>query len=162
MTGDSDLAAGEGLFTGEARAGEGPGPEPPAGAPVEAEEAEGRGRGQGWAGSTGGLGGAAVWQGKQGSAPCPGPTGQLEAPAQRPLPSPAAQTDQRAHRGPQGHAHEPCLQKRGSPAGPQGHVRAPCKRCLHIWADVGFFFFFFLLFPAFSSNFLEFSIVETS
>ena len=90
MTGDSDLAAGEGLFTGGARAGEGPGPEPPAGAPVEAEEAEGRGRGQGWAGSTGGLGGAAVWQGKQGSAPCPGPTGQLEAPAQRPLPLPSS------------------------------------------------------------------------
>lgn len=42
MTGDSDLlAAEEGLFTGEARAGEGPGPEPLAGAMAEAEEAGG-------------------------------------------------------------------------------------------------------------------------
>lgn len=42
MTGDSDLlAAEEGLFTGEARAGEGPGPEPPAGAMAEAEEVGG-------------------------------------------------------------------------------------------------------------------------
>lgn len=39
MTGDSDLlAAEEGLFTGEARAGEGPGPEPLVGTPVEVEE----------------------------------------------------------------------------------------------------------------------------
>lgn len=104
MTGDSDLAAGEGLFTGEARAGEGPGPEPLAGTTVEAEEAEGSGRGQGWTGSMGGLGGAAVWQGKQGSAPCPEPTGWLEAPVQCPSLSPAAQTDQWAYCGPQGHA----------------------------------------------------------
>lgn len=57
MTGDSDLlAAEEGLFTGEARAGEGPGPL------VEAmDEAEaGWGRGQGCPGSAGGLVGATV------------------------------------------------------------------------------------------------------
>lgn len=72
MTGDSDLAAGEGLFTGEARAGEGPGPEPLAGTTVEAEEAEGSSRGQGWAGSMGGLGGAAVcgWDGSGGACIC--------------------------------------------------------------------------------------------
>ena len=61
MTGDSDLVvAKEGLFTGEARAGEGPGPEPLAGAMDEVEEEDGGGRGQGWAGSTGGLDDATV------------------------------------------------------------------------------------------------------
>lgn len=42
VTGDSDLlAADEGLFTGEARAGEGPEPELPAGAMDTAEEVGG-------------------------------------------------------------------------------------------------------------------------
>lgn len=59
VTGDSDLlAAEEGLFTGEARAGKGPGPEPLVGAMDEAEP--GWGRGQGCPGSAGGLVGATV------------------------------------------------------------------------------------------------------
>lgn len=65
MTGDRDLlAAEEGLFTGEARAGEGPGPEPLPGAMDEVEEVGG-GRGLGCAGSVGGLADAAIcgWDG---------------------------------------------------------------------------------------------------
>lgn len=59
--GDRDLlAAEEGLFTGEARAGEGPGPEPLPGAMDDVEEAGG-GRGLGWVGSVGGLVEAIVW-----------------------------------------------------------------------------------------------------
>lgn len=54
------LVAKEGLFTGEARAGEGPRPEPLAGATVEVVEVEGGGRRQDWVGSTGGLVGATV------------------------------------------------------------------------------------------------------
>lgn len=61
MTGDRDLlAAEEGLFTGEARAGKGPGPEPLPGAMEEVEEVGG-GRGLGCAGSVGGLVDAAIW-----------------------------------------------------------------------------------------------------
>lgn len=73
MTGDSDLLAPkEGLFTGEARAGEGPRPEPLAGATVEVVEVEGGGRRQDWVGSTGGLVGATVcgWAGSGGACIC--------------------------------------------------------------------------------------------
>lgn len=60
MTGDRDLlAAEEGRFTGEARAGEGPGPGPLPGA-RDAEEEVGGGRGLGWAASVGGLADATV------------------------------------------------------------------------------------------------------
>lgn len=67
MTGDRDLLAAEGLFTGEARAGEGPGPEPLPGAMDEVEV--GGGRGLGCAGSVGGLADAAIcgWDGGGGA-----------------------------------------------------------------------------------------------
>lgn len=56
MIGDKALlVAGEGLFTGEERAGEGPGPEPLTGTRDEEEEEVGRDRWQGWADSKGGL-----------------------------------------------------------------------------------------------------------
>lgn len=70
MTGDRDLlAAEEGLFTGEARAGEAPGPEPLPGAMDEVEEGGG-GRGLGWAGSVGGLAEATICGWDSGGGAC--------------------------------------------------------------------------------------------